>query len=55
MMIAGVVAATAAGWALGGSALSRALATDRAGRVGVVLGLFAGGVGGAALGVTSAA
>ena len=40
-IIACVVAATAAGWALGGSALSRALATDRARRVaGVVLGLL---------------
>ena len=40
-IIACVVAATAAGWALVGSALSRALATDRARRVaGVVLGLL---------------
>ena len=40
-IIACVVAATAAGWALGGSALSQALATGRARRVaGVVLGLL---------------
>lgn len=39
-IIACVVGATAAGWALGGSALSRALATERSRRIaGVVLGL----------------
>jgi threonine/homoserine/homoserine lactone efflux protein len=40
-IIACVVAATGAGWALGGSALSRALATDRARRIaGLALGLL---------------